>query len=128
MFKKKNNKNQIILGSFAAAFSVVALAGLIADKHIATVEAAQNENTLVAGEVLNVQIDEVLGEDELAGAAVTETVDIVAATEASIEASSEEVIEEVLPYTVTVYESPLIMYAGATINVRSGAGTDYTKL
>ena len=124
MLKKKTNKNQIILGSFAAAFSVVVLAGLVADKHLAMASAASEETTEVAGEVLNIQIDEALGEDNLADGAVTETVDMVAATEAS----SEEVIEEVFPYTVTVYETPLVMYASDTVNVRNGAGTDYDKL
>ena len=45
MLKKKTNKNQIILGSFAAAFSVVVLAGLVADKHLAMANAASDETT-----------------------------------------------------------------------------------
>ncbi len=83
MLKKKTNKNQIILGSFAAAFSVVVLAGLVADKHNAMANAASDETTIVAGEVANSQRDEALGEDDLADGAVTETVDMIAATEAS---------------------------------------------
>lgn len=31
-------------------------------------------------------------------------------------------------YTVTEYETPLPMYASATVNVRNGAGTDYDKI
>ena len=123
MLKKKKTKNQIILGSFAAAFSVVVFAGLMADKHIATVEAAQINESVVEGEVLNVQLDEALGEENLSQEAVTELIAVDETLEATGESS-----EETCGAVVTLYDSPLVMYASDTVNVRSGAGTDFAKL
>lgn len=123
MLKKKKTKNQIILGSFAAAFSVVVLAGLIADKHIATVMAAQSEETKVMENVLDVQLEETLGEDDLPSEAVTEAIE---ADGSSTAVSVEESVTQ--DFGVIAYDSPVLMYASDTVNVRNGAGTDYDKL
>ena len=129
MLKKKKTKNQIILGSFAAAFSVVVLAGLIADKHIATVMAAQDEETKVMENVLDVQLEEALGEDDLSSEAVTEAIEVADTSETENSSTAVSVDEDTTQdFSLTVYDSPVVLYASDTVNVRSGAGTDYDKL
>ena len=52
-------------------------------------------------------------------------------TEASTAGSSDQVIlpeEQVDPTAVVPYEAPADMYATATVNVRSGAGTEFEKI
>ena len=52
-------------------------------------------------------------------------------TEASAAGSSEQVMipeEQVDPTAVVPYEAPADMYATATVNVRSGAGTEFEKI
>jgi hypothetical protein len=115
MRNKKNCKNQIVLVSFAAAFSVMIFSGLMADRKISTVEAAQSEVSAATTEVSM----------EIASAEISIDDAVVAS---SIIEPQEEVVEPELPYVVTEYETAVTMYASDTINVRTGAGTDYDRL
>ena len=115
MRNKKNCKNQIVLVSFAAAFSVMIFSGLMADRKISTVEAAQSEVSAATTEVSM----------EIASAEISIDDAVVAS---SIIEPQEEVVEPELPYVVTEYETAVTMYASDTVNVRAGAGTDYDRL
>ena len=117
MQNTKNRKNQIVLVSFSAAFSVMIFAGLMADRKISTVEAAQNQvsasTTQVSIETANAEISI---DDAVVASSVIETI------------PEEEIAVNELPYAISEYESAVIMYASDTVNVRAGAGTDYDRL
>ena len=51
MRNKENKKNQIVLVSFAAVFSVMMLAGITADRKLSAAKAAQNEMSISTTEV-----------------------------------------------------------------------------
>ncbi len=118
--KDINLGNLILLSSFAAVFSVVTSICAGSDrKSLELSSASFSSRELIASMASSIE------------SATTEAVQDVAVEEAetvsvdSQEASS--ILEQAL-FTVTEYETPVLMYTSDTVNVRSGAGTDYDKL
>ncbi len=115
MRNKENKKNQIVLVSFAAVFSVMMLAGITADRKLSAAKAAQNEMSISTTEVaLELTNSEISIDDAVVATSV-------------LEPESDTSVDE-MPYAITEYETAATMYATDTVNVRAGAGTDYDKL
>jgi uncharacterized protein YraI len=120
--KKKsiNIKNLIMLSAFAASFSVIAFAVASSERATANVPSASLSREIVVAPIAS-SIDTAASEAlSLCNEQTTETVEV--STE-SADATLERTV-----FTVTEYESPITMYTSDTVNVRSGAGTDYDKL
>ena len=122
--KKKdiNISNLILLSSFAGVFSIVAVICAVSDRE--TVNLAST--ALCSVEI----VDSMASSIE---AATTEAVAGISEEEGdTVSVSSKEATASLeMPrtvYTVTEYEAPVTMYTSDTVNVRSGAGTDYDKL
>ncbi len=124
MYKHKI-KNLILLSTFAAAFSIVVGAGIVADKKITDAAAARNMSesekvVVVTAPVNNSVNDAVLTTQATSGAVVSDAI----VTDTIVEESSLQTV----PYTVTKLATPTTMYTSDTVNIRAQAGTDYDKL
>ena len=137
---KEKKKNLIILFAFAAILSVALIIGVKGDRAqtIATaiindrsdLMAVENADTVVYESESGVQAvclnadgtETALSDDieESAGLEDSETT-VVEAKENAAELS-------LTAFTVTEYDTVAKMFASDTVNVRSGAGTDYDKL
>ncbi len=129
-----NGNSLIILSAFAASFLIITILATHMDKKIEPVVSLsiseEAKETMNAGQdsTAEVAIDAEYDDDYAAddysytakGEEASETV-TVSAKEATA------VLEKTV-YTVTKYEAPVSMYTSDTVNVRSGAGTDYDKV
>lgn len=151
--RKENIRNLTLLTAFAAVFAVLTLIAVRTDKlHDASVTTSSGHEMADAGASNDGAAPETLAQAQdhatdagqmaesgnvaegnvTAPEALAEQISAAAAEYASetVIVPSEEtasLLEKTL-YTVTEYESPVTMYASATVNLRSGAGTDYDKL
>ena len=117
--KKQNTKirNLIILSSFAALFSLSSLAALGADSTDVEVQ-TDTATALTSGDEI---VDSMAATIESAATEViTETRNVISSEAAAA--------NEATVFSVTEYEAPHYMYTTATVNVRSGAGTDYDSV
>ncbi len=117
-----NISNLILLSSFAGVFCIVAgvCAGIDRDSQIVS------SSSFSSLEVIDTMASSI-------ESATTEAVAMIDGEEAdTVSVSSKEnstnldILHTV--FTVTEYETPVTMYTSDTVNVRSGAGTDYDKL
>ncbi|MCR5669715.1 MAG: SH3 domain-containing protein [Butyrivibrio sp.] len=115
-----NRKNLILLSVFALITSCALLFATALDKTPKNTAAAELSSTAV--------LDAVTGTIDEAAASVSDDLDALVATTVNVQQdeNSAELIRTA--FTVTEYELPIIMYTRDTVNVRSGAGTDYDKL
>ena len=111
-----------MLTTFAAALSVGLCFALIKDGDSASVSASETfgepltEEALAQGRATEVIIGTVGTDDE----ELVAVDDYLPAEEAS---AADKTV-----FTVTEYEQPIDMYTSDTVNVRTGAGTDYDRL
>jgi uncharacterized protein YraI len=112
-------RNFIILISFAAFFSVFLAIGMIAANQVEEYSAAELSSSAVATAI-----------SEDIGKAVAETETEVREKVQTVSVSQEEATVELTRtvFTVTEYDAPKTKYTSDTVNVRSGAGTDYDKV
>ena len=116
-------RNLILLTVFAAVFSGVLMITLIADRIAETVSAAPEKEYVVQTDVSSIiKEDSSTYTDMLADAAKAES-GLVALSTATDTTAAQKTA-----YSVTEYETPVTMYTSDTVNVRSGAGTDYDKV
>ncbi|RKM61937.1 hypothetical protein D6855_00530 [Butyrivibrio sp. CB08] len=119
--KHINKSNLILLTAFAAVFSFVVFSAAGRDRN-----AYENmeAGTLSSKEVVDSMASTI---DSAAVACVSA---LEGETPETVTVSNEEnttFLERTL-FTVTRYETPVTMYTSDTVNVRSGAGTDYDKI
>ena len=105
MGKNQNNNNLIVLFGFAAGFSVVLGASLLFDKQVDTNNEVDTVSA-VTTEVVTFNEPDILGTENTA----------------YIEQGTLDA------YLVSEYDAAVTMYASDTVNVRSGAGTDFDKV
>lgn len=118
--KRINIRNLILLSAFAAAFSVVGCLAAYTDRtkiDALPADISGEELTSAMASSIDSAAEDVIASNE---ALSTETVQV---TSEDASATLERTI-----FTVTEYEAPVTMYTSDTVNVRSGAGTDYDKL
>ncbi len=116
-----NVRNLILLSGFAAVFSAVALFAVSKDRKQTELSAVpMSSEELVSA--MAASIDSAANE-----AIAIETEKISETVEDAYEEPQEPVVEKTI-FTVTEYESPKTMYTSDTVNVRTGAGTDYDKV
>jgi hypothetical protein len=119
LYKEKKN-NLIVLIAFAASFSLVIAVCLGIGDRTELVSAAgfSSENVVaaIAEDVDNamIEVSSYIPEEE------TDT-QLVEVEEAASELT-------LTPFTVNAYAESIPMYASTTVNVRTGAGTDYQKV
>ena len=119
---KLNSGNLILLAAFAAGFSILVTASTIADRSAGEVSAAPAVvNTVTDISSYN---DEVTKEVAVPMTASADT----KANVVSLASESPVRAPEQTAYSVKEYEAPVTMYTSDTVNVRSGAGTDYDKV
>lgn len=121
--KKKHisKRNLILLTAFAAIFSFVVFSAAGRDRDVYS---NMDAGTLSSKELVDSMADSI---DSAATAAVSV---LEGETPETVTVSNEEnttFLEKTL-FTVTRYETPITMYTSDTVNVRSGAGTDYDKV
>lgn len=112
-------RNFIILIAFAAFFSVFLAIGMIAADKVEDFSTLELSSSSVATAI-----------SEDIGRAVAETETDVNEIVKTISVSQQEATVELTRtvFTVTEYDKPVTKYASDTVNVRSGAGTDYDKV
>lgn len=125
MYKEKK-KNLIILIAFAGIFTVALIIGAIMDRRdvVSANVLSSGTNTLVYTDLSTSMIETAESEvvsEEMASAKESSDTTIVEVEDNAAELS-------LTAFTVTEYENVAKMFASDTVNVRSGAGTDYDKL
>ena len=109
-----------MLSSFAAVFSVVT--ALCAGSDRGSIELSSA--SFSSKEIIDTMATSI-------EAAATEAVSIIDTQDTeTVNVSSEEATSQLekTVFTVTEYATPITMYTSDTVNVRSGAGTDYDKI
>ncbi len=120
---EKNNFNFnsfMLLAGFAILFSMVAIIAARVDRSTPEITAS----SLASNEV----VDTVVATSDEAAEEASDEAAIESSTTISVSAKETTAMLQKTVYTVSEYESPVRMYASDTVNVRSGAGTDYDKL
>ncbi len=115
-----NSKNFILLAGFAIIFSIVAIIAANADRSSMELSAS----SLSSKELIETVTDTI---DSAATEAATEAASEAAST-VSVSAKEATAVLEKTVFSVTKYEAPMTMYTSDTVNVRTGAGTDYDKV
>ena len=115
-----NIRNLILLSAFAASFSVLGCLAASTDRSQTELSSASLSSDELVEEMAS-SIDNA-AEEALAcnGELSTETIQV---TSEEAGATLERTV-----FTVTEYETPVMMYTSDTVNVRNGAGTDYDKV
>ena len=118
--KKISFGNLIMLSSFAAVFSIVTAVCAGTDrKSIELSSTAFSSKDIIDSMATSI---ETAATDAVS---IVDTLDVATVSVSSQEATSE--LQNTV-YTVTEYATPITMYTSDTVNVRSGAGTDYDKV
>lgn len=119
--KRINIKNLIFLCGFSLFSSVLLLLAMSADRKRMNEE--MYASSLSSSEPVPVLSDREDTDDyrDTASSALSSSTVSVSAKEATA-------ILEKTVFTVSEYETPVSMYTSATVNVRSGAGTDYDRV
>ena len=112
-----NLRNLIILSSFAAVFSISTLSALEKD-HMDANSGTDAASSFFSGKEI---VDNMAAtiEDATAGT-ITNTL--------AVTTDEEDISPDATVFSVTEYESSRSMFTTATVNVRSGAGTDYSPV
>ncbi len=119
--KSINIRNQILLTGFAGVFSIVGAVCAAGERQTVDVVSAasfssEELTSAIADTIESATISAIPDSiiEDLEATAVADT------TDASSEGKTS--------FTVTEYDTPVTMYTSDTVNVRTGAGTDYDKL
>ncbi|WP_196803898.1 SH3 domain-containing protein [Butyrivibrio sp. XBB1001] len=135
---KEKKKNLIILFAFAAILSVALIIGVNGDKAQTVATAVINDRTGsdADGDAYSDASEDLYRANTLNIEASDNDADVDVLESANLEDSETTVVEakenaaelSLTAFTVTEYETVAKMFASDTVNVRSGAGTDYDKL
>ena len=113
-------KNLILLSAFAASFSVLGCLAAYSDRtQIDAVPAEISGKELAAAVASSI--------DDAAEQAIASSNELSTETFQVTSQETSATLERTV-FTVTEYEAPVRMYTSDTVNVRSGAGTDYDKV
>ena len=118
--KRINIKNLILLSAFAASLSVLGCLAAYSDSSkIDAVPADISRSGLTAAVASSI--------DDAAEQVIASNADLSTETFNVTSEETSATLERTV-FTVTEYEAPVTMYTSDTVNVRSGAGTDYDKI
>ena len=118
--KRINIKNLILLSTFAASFSVLGCLAAFSDR--AQIDAVPAD---ISGQELTAAVASSI--DDAAEQVIASGTDLSTETFNVTTEETSATLERTV-FTVTEYEAPVTMYTSDTVNVRSGAGTDYDKI
>ncbi len=115
-----NKRNLILLTGFAGVFSVVTALCAGSDRNsLQFSDAGLSSEELVSSMASSIETATM---NVITESAATET-----ETHSVTDEEASSILEETV-YTITEYETPITMYTSDTVNVRTGAGTEYDKL
>ncbi len=127
-----NVNNLIILSAFAASFLIISVIAVNLEKENERVVSLNiPEETVMtsdAGQASTADTesddyDDYAADDYFYGTQTEEAAETV-----TVSAKEATAVLEKTVFTVTKYEAPVTMFTSDTVNVRSGAGTDYDKV
>lgn len=118
--KHINIKNLILLSAFAASFSVLGCLAAYSDR--SKIDAVPAD---ISGQELTAAVASSI--DDAAEQVIASNADLSTETFNVTSEETSATLERTV-FTVTEYEAPVTMYTSDTVNVRSGAGTDYDKI